>query len=212
MSSNDTLKLYYYNMRGRAEFIRLVLAITNHSYEDVRFERSEWPKYKPNMISGQIPVLEFNNNGLQLPQSITIARYLARECGLAGHDNLESAKIDAIVDTQRDFNEMFYVRILFERDETKKISETEKFINDDLVKHCENLAKLKDAFSKNEKYFVGDQLSWADLFVYDSMECVFRFLPQVKDKLNGQFKSLYDTIHNNDNLKKYLNERPQTEY
>lgn len=210
--SNDTFKLYYYNMRGRAEFIRLVLAAANLSYDDIRFERSEWPEYKPKMVSGQIPVLEFPNGSMQLPQSITIARYIARENGLAGRDNLESAKIDAIVDTQRDFNEMFYVRIIFERDEVKKAIEMEKVINDDLVKHCENLAKLKDAYSKNNKYFVGDQLSWADLFVYDSIEYLLRFLPQVKDKLDDQFKPLFDTVHNHENLKKYLNERRHTDY
>ena len=35
----------------------------------------------------------------QLPQSVTIARYLAKEFKLAGKDNEEGAKADAIVDT-----------------------------------------------------------------------------------------------------------------
>ena len=51
-----------------------------------------------------------------------------------------------------------------------------------------------------------------NVFAAEEQPVDSRFLPQVKDKLNDQFKSLFDTIHNNENLKKYLNERPQTEY
>jgi len=66
--------------------------------------------------------------------------------------------------------------------------------------------------SQNDKYFVGSKLSWADLFVYNSIDDLFRFLPQVKEKFNNQFKELFNAIHSDQNLKKYLNERPQTLY
>ncbi len=107
---------------------------------------------------------------------------------------------------------MFYTLIDFEKQNFKNMDDVKKFIKKDLVKHCDNLTKLKNAYCKNEKYFVGDQLSWADLFVYKSIDDLFRFLPQVKDKFDNQFKTLFETIYNNKNLKKYLNERPQTVY
>jgi glutathione S-transferase len=210
MSNNNTFKLYYYNMRGRAEVTRLILAIANRSYNDIRFNYSQWSEYKPKMILGQIPVVEFDD-GIQLPQSLTIARYFACETRLAGKDNLESAKIDAIVDTQQDINEKFFNKVVFENDKVKKATELEKFIKEDIIKHCENLTKLKNAYSKNEKYFVGDTLSWADLFVYHSIDTLYRFLPEMKDKLENQFKVLFETIESNPNVKKYLNERPETD-
>ncbi len=201
--SSDILKLYYYNMRGRAEITRLILAAGNLPYNDIRFNYSQWSEYKPKMLLGQIPVVEFVDD-LQLPQSLTIARYFARETGLAGKDNLESAKIDAIVDTQQDINEKFFNKIVYENDKQKKETELEKFINEDLPKHLQNLTKLKNAYSQHEEYFVGDKLSWADLFVYHSIDSLFRFLPEIKEKLENQFKRLFEMIENNENLKKYF--------
>ncbi|CAF3014101.1 unnamed protein product [Rotaria sp. Silwood2] len=209
--SKNILKLYYFDIRGRAEIIRLILAAANRPYNDIRFDYSQWLEYKPKMLIGQIPVLEFADK-TQLTQSLTIARYVAHETGLGGKTNLESAKMDAVVDTQRDMNEMLYALIDFEKQDFKNMHEVTKFINENLGRHCDNLTKLKNAYSKNDKYFVGNELSWADLFVYNSIDDLFRFLPQVKDKFDNQFKGLFDTIHNTENLKKYLNQRPKTVY
>ena len=61
-----------------------------------------------------------------------IARYLARETDLAGKNNLESARMDAIVDTQRDMNEMFYTLFDFEKPTFKNMDDVNKFINNSI--------------------------------------------------------------------------------
>jgi glutathione S-transferase len=209
--SNSDLKLYYFNLQARGELIRLILAAANRSFEDIRFDFEHWPEYKPKMILGQCPVLELAD-GTQLPQSMTIARYVARETGLAGSNNLESAKIDAVVDTQRDVNEIFYSKVFFEKDEVKKEEELKKFLSDTLVKHVENLGKLKKAYSQDERYFVGTQLSWADLLVYYSIQSLIKAVPQVQDKVGDQFKPLLEAVNANESLKKYLDNRPTTDF
>ncbi|CAF4173550.1 unnamed protein product, partial [Adineta steineri] len=47
-----------------------------------------------------MPVLEVD--GVKLPQSMSIARFLAKQFNLAGKDNLEQAKVDTVVDTMID--------------------------------------------------------------------------------------------------------------
>ncbi|CAF0817174.1 unnamed protein product [Rotaria sp. Silwood1] len=210
MSSSD-LKLYYFNLQARGELTRLILAAGGRKYEDIRFDMNQWPEYKPKMILGQCPVLELAD-GTQIPQSMAIARYIAHETGLAGTNNLEAAKIDAVVDTQRDINETFYTKVFFEKDETKKAEELEKFLNETLVKHVENLGKLKKAYSQNESYFVGNQLSWADLFVYQSIQSLLKAVPDVKGKFGDKFKPLIDAVHGNTKLKEYLDSRPTTDF
>jgi glutathione S-transferase len=209
--SNSDLKFYYFNLQARGELTRLILAAAGRSYEDIRFDFDHWPEYKPKMILGQVPVLELGD-GTQIPQSLTIARYVARETGLGGSDNLESAKIDAVVDTQKDINEVFYSKVFAEKDETKKAQEAEKFLNENVVKHVENLDKLKKAYSQDERYFVGNKLSWADLYVFNSIEALVKAVPQVKEKFAGQFNSLFDAVKGDENIKKYLDSRPETDF
>lgn len=49
----------------------------------------------------QIPILEFN--GTRAVQSVAIARYVAREVGLAGVNSWEDLLIDGVVDTFVEF-------------------------------------------------------------------------------------------------------------
>ena len=208
---SGALKLYYFNLRARAELIRFIFAAAARPWNDVRFEYSQWPEYKPKMLLGQCPVLELSD-GTQIPQSLTIARYVARENGLAGRDNLESAKIDAVADTQRDLNDIFQTKVLFEKDESKRAAELKTFVNRDLSKHVDKLMTLKKAYSTDRRYFVGNNLSWADLFVYLSIERIVKAAPQTQTALDVHFKDTFETVNSNVDLQKYLDQRPNTPF
>ncbi|CAF1544971.1 unnamed protein product [Rotaria sordida] len=72
----STYKLYYFNNRDRGEICRLIFAAAGQKYEDIRYEDDEWLLHKAEMPLGEMPVLEFN--GTKLPQSKSIARFLAK--------------------------------------------------------------------------------------------------------------------------------------
>jgi hypothetical protein len=59
---------------------------------------------------------------------------------------------------------------------------------------------------------VGKKLSWADLFVFQSVEALFNAMPQVKGRFREQFQPLLDAVMGDENLKKYLNARPTTDF
>lgn len=92
--------LHYFNIRGRAEISRLIMVAGKIPFEDSRVQDrvSEWPTKKQDAPIGQLPYLEIDQ--LKLPQSLTIARYLAREADLAGKTNIEQAQADAVVDVR----------------------------------------------------------------------------------------------------------------
>ena len=52
------------------------------------------------MPLGQVPALEID--GVVISQSLTIARFLAKEFGLAGKTNLEQAQADMVIDAGND--------------------------------------------------------------------------------------------------------------
>lgn len=58
------------------------------------------------MPMGQVPVLEID--GIAVHQSIAIARYLAKQVGLAGKTDWENLQIDIVVDTINDFRASKY--------------------------------------------------------------------------------------------------------
>ncbi|XP_043530344.1 hematopoietic prostaglandin D synthase-like isoform X2 [Chiloscyllium plagiosum] len=98
-------KLTYFKIRGRAETARYIFAYSGINYEDNTVDIMDWPDVKQSLLFRQIPILKVDKT--EINQSTAIARYLARETGLAGKTNLEQAQVDAIVDTINDFMNMF---------------------------------------------------------------------------------------------------------
>ena len=52
-------------------------------------------------------------DGVKLPQSASIARYIAKEFKLAGENNLAQAQADAIVDCLIDIQNVYYSQVAF---------------------------------------------------------------------------------------------------
>ena len=42
----SNIKLYYFPVRGRAEYIRQILKLANVPFEDVQITLDQWPKFK----------------------------------------------------------------------------------------------------------------------------------------------------------------------
>jgi glutathione S-transferase len=206
----STYKLYYFNGRGRAELSRLIFAAAGQQFEDIRYEGSQWPAHKSEMPLGQMPVLEVD--GIKLPQSMSIARFLAKQFSLAGKDNLEQAKVDAVVDTSIDLATKL-IPIHFQEDKEKKAAESKKFFSDELPKHLQNLEVLAKLYSHGGSFFVGNHLTWADLEIYDMLDFILRISNELQ--LDGNILQPYPWLQNNRqtvekqaNLAVYLKSRP----
>jgi glutathione S-transferase len=204
----STYKLYYFNGRGRAEVSRLIFAVAGQKYEDVRYEREEWPAHKSETPLGQIPVLEVD--GVKLPQSFSIARFLAKQFNLAGKDNFEQAKVDAVVDTINDLVTGF-VPSRIEQDETKKQELTKKYFTEDLPKHLQNLETLAKLYSNGGEFFVGNQLTWADLLFFAVGEILLPVQGDCLDK-NPWLQKNRAEVEKHPKVAEYLKNRPQTVY
>ncbi|PAV76623.1 hypothetical protein WR25_04761 [Diploscapter pachys] len=101
----------------------------------------------------KMPVLSVD--GVMIPQSFTIARYLARQFGYAGKSPLEEAMVDALGDQVKDyFNEVYPY-----------------FVASHQQKPAEELAR----------YLVDSGLTWIDLFVVDHLGTLCGFEPSTLD-------------------------------
>jgi glutathione S-transferase len=115
---------------------------------------------KAGLPFGQLPVLEVD--GVKLGQSNACARYLARKFNLAGKTDFEQAQVDMIVDCFEDTGKPM-MTIFHEKDETKKAELKKKYAEEQLPAHLTLLEKLLTANHGGDKFFVGTELTWADI-------------------------------------------------
>jgi glutathione S-transferase len=112
-------RLTYFDMRGRAEAIRVLLHATRTEFEDRRIVSSdEWVSLKPTLPFASLPIYE--SQATRIPESHAILRYLGRRLTCATQNELEVAQLDvaqeAIAESQEDlwrFNwtENYYDRL-----------------------------------------------------------------------------------------------------
>lgn len=97
---NPTMKLLYFDLRGRAEMIRLALHAGGVDFEDVRFGRGEWSEIKPTTPRGSVPVLTLDDGTTTVTESVAILRY-AGKLGtprLYPEDPVAALRVDEMVD------------------------------------------------------------------------------------------------------------------
>eukprot|EP00455_Lapot_gusevi_P014588 TRINITY_DN172_c0_g2_i9.p1 TRINITY_DN172_c0_g2~~TRINITY_DN172_c0_g2_i9.p1 ORF type:complete len:207 (-),score=77.62 TRINITY_DN172_c0_g2_i9:3-623(-) len=158
-------KLVYFNARGRAECIRLVFAEAGVEYEDVRLDRPEWPAYKAanNLPFGQIPVLEID--GKTLSQSIAITRYVAKKYNLVPADAYDTYLCDAYVDGINDLRNAA-VKAFYAPPEQKEAA-IKQFAAEVVPVWAQRYEGFLQANNNGQGFFVGNELTWADLFIFD---------------------------------------------
>ncbi|KAH7700456.1 Glutathione S-transferase 1 [Aphelenchoides avenae] len=89
-------RLMSVQQRGLGEPARLMFHFAKQSFEDMRLTTDEVKAMKPKLPYGQLPLLEVD--GTPIAQSYAIYRFLGRQFGLAGKDNVEAAQVDSLAD------------------------------------------------------------------------------------------------------------------
>ncbi|KAL7676337.1 hypothetical protein ACOME3_002591 [Neoechinorhynchus agilis] len=201
------MKFQYFGVRGRGEITRLIAAAANVKYENAVVNLKEWSELKSSTPLGQLPLLTLDD-GTVLPQSLSIARYLATEHGLAGGSCFESAKIDAVVDTALDGN-IVYGEVKYDFKGEEQEREIAKFKNNTIPLVLKRLEKLKSMYGSS-KYMVGTKLSWADLYVFDTLE---NFEEYDKEEVAKHEKLLAvrEAVKENEGISAYLATRKPDE-
>ncbi|CAP37635.1 Protein CBR-GST-12 [Caenorhabditis briggsae] len=204
-------KLTYFDVRGLAEPSRLLFHLAGVPFEDNRivFGDGTWERMKNSTPFGQMPVL--NVDGFEIPQSMAIARFLAKKFGFAGKTPEEQAWVDAIVDQFKDFFGQFRQLIIAQRggksaDEIEKI--TSEVVNPARETYFKALNKILE---KNKSGFlVGDGITFADLVIAENLLSLknFGFFDESKEP---KLAALKKKVFNQPSLKEYLASRKESQ-
>ena len=169
-------------------------------YEDKRITKEEWGELKPNTPNGVIPILEVD--GKTIGGSFPIARLVAERHGLAGSNDLENAEIASITDLLHDLA-LGYVKVYFEKDETRK-AELKKTFDEELgPKYLSFLEKRVTG-----GWLYGSKVTYADLAFFNLSS---RLPDEVLAKFPG-LKSVKENVEALPNIAKWLKERPETQF
>ncbi|XP_053402369.1 glutathione S-transferase 1-like [Mercenaria mercenaria] len=199
-------KFVYFDLRARGELTRYVFSCASKEFEDSRFSFEEWNSLKPvTMPFGQAPVLLVD--GKTLAQSGAIARFLAREFGLAGKNSWEQGMVDQYMELATEMMDEI-VKWYFEKDEEKK---KERLKNLNEAVYPKYLGLFQNALEQNGgRYFVGTELTAADLAVLDIFDTPMYHTPNFMDSFLN-LKAHRERIASLENLANYIKKRNVTD-
>lgn len=152
----SSLKLTYFDTTGRAEPIRLALAVGGIAFEDERLSGDQFGALKPKIPVGQVPVLTVD--GVVYSQSAAILRYAGKLAGLYSRDDdLAAMRVDEVLDHIEDAVVKIY--------QNSSADGRKQFVDETLPKYLSALNKIAE---ENEKspWLVGDSMTIADLKCY----------------------------------------------
>ena len=157
------MKLHYFNLHGRAEPIRMLLAHAKVDFEDVRIERSDWPALKPTMPNGQLPCLELED-GTKMGESMDILNYVATKYGYIPEDAQAAYRSNEVIEAAEECIKVIYLPHF------KEGEDKEKMIESNFSTALPNYLKTLESYVSKGEFIAHDKLSAAD-FVIGGLYC-----------------------------------------
>ena len=114
-----SFKLYYFDIYGRAEAIRMLLTHAKQEFEDHRINNEQVAELKAagKLEFGQLPMLE--HDGKNLVQSWAILRYLGKLFGYYPETVEDAYRVDSTLDAIEDYLGKYF-KANFEKDADRK--------------------------------------------------------------------------------------------
>jgi len=204
-------RIIYFNGRGKAEFLRYLLAYAGQPFEDIRLTLDEWKVMKQYSGFQELPVLKFSEQNW-LTNSLEIARYLADKFNLAGTNFDETFEAEQLVQSVYVCYEKMYwvVRAALAHNDKGRKEAWEGFKYDYFLSMMDTwLAKLH----KNDSgWLVGVQPTWADFAIAELMDrCETCFdLFALKDYYPLHLHA--EKVQRLPGVKEWIDKRPRTVY
>ena len=176
-------KLFYFNLKGKAEVIRMLFHIAGQDFDDKRFTIDEWKSVKPKLLRyQQAPILEVieETTSYQIAQSHTIERFLANRFNLLGKSEIERVHVDMIGEEIVDLYTTLIV-IYRKKDCEEKARELDEAIREKVPIGLKLIQSLLEA--NRNLYLVGDEITLADIQLINFYDWLRNRKNEVLDKL-----------------------------
>lgn len=205
---STTFEVYYFKSQGRAEPIRLLLALAGQPFTERHVVREQWPEEKKHTPLGQVPVLfERDERGERvIPQSQAILRHLARKFDLYGQNEDERVQADVVADTVLDITPTFSPLLMGPlRGNAEAIA---KYVAEQWPLNAAKLDKLMARRPGGDgPFFVRSSPTFADVVVFQSLHAHQALVPTILDG-HAALRRFYDAMEALPALQERLRTRP----
>ncbi|OMJ11942.1 Glutathione S-transferase 4 [Smittium culicis] len=189
-------ELFYLPFHGRSLTSKILLELSGVNW---KLTHPEWPKEKPNMPYGRLPVLvetDIDGTKFTLTESRAIEEYLADKFGFYPKDKKQQATCLQYVNQIFDVMESYVDIVIYTKRTalvvgaeaeglTKKPEECEDREQFFIAKHLENINKTltstiayflekHEHILSNSKsgYYIGDSITYADIALFSVFTCL----------------------------------------
>jgi len=196
----------YFDIRGRGEITRLMIAAAKLNIKEVRVNttNNEWAELKPTMPFRQLPIL--NISGHVFAQSLAIQKFIAIKAGLYPKHPLAQLMTDQIANARED---------LF-------IAESRVALAEDVLTRNSANATLQNAYPiyleqfnnfieqnpAKSGFVIGHKLSLADIIIFEGVYSVSKMSPEMLDNYPA-IKVLAHKVAAAEGILQYLVNRPE---
>jgi len=207
--------LHYFNIRGRAEPIRLMLHYGGVPFEDKTINFEQWgEKKKNNEYRGpldQLPFVEIDDE--IICETVALVRLAAHKVGICGENDWEKAKADSLVDSDLDMIPKFTAVYFAKEDEKEeKMKELMTII---VPEYLGKLEKTLIANNGGDCFFVGKKITHADFQIFHRLNILSNNAKKHgKDDVLDSFPKLkghYCRMMELPQLQDYLKSRPESD-
>jgi len=181
LDKSDRLTLTYFDARGRAEQIRLLLAeCGNNQYTDTRIKSDKWSELKPNTPMGCLPVLEHNGKliGESMAQMVYLAKYYDRWPNKIEGEAQALMIMGAAEDLRKDLGAAIFAI------DVEKSTKTEK-----LFEQLRSKLPYLEKQLERDGYFTSGRITAADIAVWDALDQIVEFSKKT-DSIIKDFKGI----------------------
>ncbi|XP_062042254.1 glutathione S-transferase Yc-like [Lepus europaeus] len=193
-------KLHYFDVRGRMESIRWLLAAAGVEFEEKFIKTKEdmqRMKNDPSFIYQQVPMVEID--GMKLVQTRAILNYIADKHNLYGKDVKERALIDMYTEGVADLNELvIHYPFLPSGEQEASLTQIKEKAKNRYFPAFEKVLK-----SHGQDYLVGNKLSKADILLVELLYNVEELDPSATASF-PLLKALKTRISSLPTVKKFL--------
>lgn len=159
--------LTYFNMKGRAEPIRLAFQIGGIDFVDKRLSFNDFYRVKGRYPLGQLPVLQLGNEVYTESRAILV--YAGRRAGLMPDNEVEELKVNQIVDALYGVVEES-VKVFHKTDARKKQTLAKTLIEETIPRYMRAINGMVRKATPG--FAVGNQLTIADIGLYSVMNLI----------------------------------------